>query len=453
MYIDDYESEVLRLLRRQFHPDNYKRLYPMVARYYNTLKKIVNLKSIIYKREAERAWYSPDGKTADEDYSNLINESNIDTTMQTCNKLTNVNNTSFVRIMSDIPNESMKFAAVPSEQISIEQDPDDPSKIKALLHRVCAQDSYTRMGQLAYRDRKSCPTDKSYVSKYFYWDDEHYIILDGDYNIVPQEGNPENKNPYGIIPYVLYSNMDSIGGSIWNETVNSDLYEGTLQVNVLQTYLNNATKLLGYLQLYIKGLDIESFKKINEKVSDALQPILIENPNAEVDSIEMTNGTQEIRDTIHDVISEISDNHGVTYNSRVQSGAKSSGLALAIEQDQINNIREEQMPLYRKSEKEMALKTVIIANTDLKTNIDIKGSLSINFYEEEPLITEKDKIDRDKFDLKTNLKSVIDLYKERDPDTEDDKQALQRIMENKKINDEFLPTFDMGLDDGSEDAE
>ena len=77
MYLDDYETEVVNLIQQQFHKDNFKRLYPMYASYYNLFKKIVNLKSVIYKREATRKWYKRDGKTEDENYTELIQNTNI----------------------------------------------------------------------------------------------------------------------------------------------------------------------------------------------------------------------------------------------------------------------------------------------------------------------------------------------------------------------------------------
>ena len=107
MYLDDYEDKVLEKLQTQFHKDNLDRLYPMVANYYNLFKKVINLKSVIYKKESVRKWYKRDGKTTDDSYSKLINDSNIHVCMPTSNKLTNVNNNSFVRINSEIDNNKL----------------------------------------------------------------------------------------------------------------------------------------------------------------------------------------------------------------------------------------------------------------------------------------------------------------------------------------------------------
>jgi hypothetical protein len=445
MYLDAYNDEVLKLLKNQFHRDNYARLYPMVARYYNTFKKIVNLKSVLYKREAERYWYNSDGKTINDNYTNLLINSNIHSTMQLCNKLTNINNASLVRIIPDHKTKTIKYSAVPAEVINVTQDPNDPSEITSLLHRVTTQDTYEVLNNIGYSFNRSRERQlkRSYNSKYFYWTKDNYYILDNELKPTVQEKNPENINPYGVIPYQIFTNFPMVSGSIWNETLNDDLYTGTLQINVLQTYLNNALKLLGYLQLFISGIDDDEAKKLDARVSDALQPITTRNESARIQAVQMSNGVVEIRDTIHDIISEIADNHGVSFGSRTDSAQRQSGLALAIDQEQINNIREEQIPLYRENEKKLAQKTVVIANKEFNAGIDEGGSLSINFYEEEKLVSEGDKLKRDMFNLKNNIISVVDLYRQNDTDVGDDNEVLARIQQNKMINDELLDTFSL----------
>ena len=446
-YLDDYEKEIVSLLRKQFHPDNFDRLYPMFANYYNLFKKIINLKSVIYKKEAVRRWYKRDGKKEDDKYQDLIDNSNLNTAMQLCNKLTNINNTSFMRIVSD--NQNIKYTAIPSELFSIMQSPDNPEEITALLHQVVIQDSYTKLPSLVFGQRSN--TDK-YILKYFYWDYEKYIILDNEMKITSEIDNPyKDKDGKGIIPYVLGKNFPLISGSIWNETVNSDLYFGTIQVNVLQTYLNNLIKTSGYRQPWITGIERNEVEKLNNKANDVLQPIVMTSENSKIGSFQLSDNITEVKDVIHDIISEIADNHGISFSSRVSSAQKMSGKALQISQESINNIREEQQPFFREMEKEIAEKSVIIANTDLRSNIDIEGNFSINFYEEKPELEEKDKIDVNNWYLTKNLKSLVDVYKELDPDCPDDKTAEKRIIENKKINDEYKNTIDLTPDDDDDE--
>lgn len=447
MYLDDYDTEILTLLHSQFHRDNYKRLYPMLANYYNLLKKIVNLKSVIYQQEAKRIWYKRDGKTVDDNYGEIIQNSNIHITMPLGNKITNVNNTSLIRIMSNSDKRIMEYEVIPSELISITQNPEKPSEIKSLLHQVVIQDSYTKLNALVRTPGSvlvNMNRDSSkYILKYFYWDKEKYIVLDSDFKKTLEIDNPyRNKDGEGIIPYVLLSNFPSISGTIWNETVNNDIYIGTLQVNVLQTYLNNLLKTSGYRQLFITGIDKEEIGRLDERASDPLQIVGLSSKDAKIAGILLSGNINEVKDCIHDVISEIADNHGISFSSRVSSAQKMSGLALQISQETIDNIREEQQPLYRSFEKQISEDTVIIANTDLKSNIDVEGDLSIDFYDFEDKIDPKDKVTLNNWYLSKNLKSIIDIYREIDPDCESDEAAAKRIEENKNINDEYTNSFD-----------
>jgi len=448
MYLDNYEPEVTELLKSQFHPKNANRLYPMLATYYNLLKKIVDIQSILYNKSAVREWYkrnkNKDGSAIlDESYSELMANSNIDITSQTINTLTNVNNTSFMRIIPDVENNIIKYSAVPSELIAVTQDPQDPTRINRLIHKVVIQDSYSKLANIA-STQSSTRTEKiSYISRYFYWDDENYIILDSDMKPMAQENNPENINPYGIIPYVLFTNTPSISGSIWNETVNSDLYKGTLQINVLQTYFNNALKLTAYRQPTITGIDSKEAEKLDHRVSDALQPIVVTSDKATIGTMDLSGGVTELKESIHDIISEIADNHGVSFNSRTTSAQKQSAAALSMEKEDIENLRQSQIPLYRASEKELAYKSIIIANQDLGYNIDIEGDFSIDFYEDEMAMDPKAKLEVDAFNLKSNLKSIVDLYIESDPDCPDEETAIKRLNKNKEINDSYSSSFDL----------
>ncbi len=457
MYLDDYSDRVDDLLKSQFHKDNYDRLFKLLATYYNLFKKVVNLKSVIYKKEAIRQWTKRKGDKQDDRYNELINQSNVNVVMPTANKLTNVNNTSFVRVMSMIDQNTIMYQPVASENISIIQNPENPSEIRALLHRVVIKDSNTSIENIrALTDHPiNVDTDDRFIIKYFYWDKDTYIVLDGDQNILRDQVfvNPyKDKTGQGIIPYVLFSNMQSVDGSIWNETVNSDLYDGTLQVNVFQTYQNNLMKTAGYKQAAISGLDEKEVKKLNEKVSDPLQPLVFTNPETKIDSFELSTKLGEFQGIIHDIISEIADNHGVEFSSRTSSAQKMSGLALSISQEAINNIREEQHPFYRQAETELAKKTVIVANKDLKSpSIDIEGNFSIDFFQEQEQISTKDKIEQDKFYLSKNLKSIVDLYREIDKDCPSDKEAIARMKKNEEQNQELLLSDPFIIPDDDDD--
>ena len=71
MYLDDYLEEVEVLLSKQFHPNNFKGLRPMIATYYNLFKMVVDLQAVIYQNEARREWVNDAGEP-NKDYSDLI---------------------------------------------------------------------------------------------------------------------------------------------------------------------------------------------------------------------------------------------------------------------------------------------------------------------------------------------------------------------------------------------
>ena len=50
---------------------------------------------------------------------------------------------------------------------------------------------------------------------------------------------------------------------------------------------------------------------------------------------------------------------------------------------------------------------------------------------------ECDRIKKDEFNLAHNLKSIVDLYMESDPDCPSEEEAILRLLKNKKTNDDY----------------
>ncbi len=96
---------------------------------------------------------------------------------------------------------------------------------------------------------------------------------------------------------------------------------------------------------------------------------------------------------------------------------------------------------------------MIIANQDLKAGIDIEGKFSVDFYQDTEQIETTDKIKIDTFHLKNNLKSLTELYRDLDPDTDSDEEALKRIQQNKEINDTMTDLFPFMPIEDDENAE
>jgi hypothetical protein len=419
VYMDDYNYLIIALIKKQFHQDNADRLYPMVCNYANLLKKIVNLKSVIYKKAAKREWLSVNNEPV-ESYNDIISKSNINEAYQALNKYLNINNMSFMRVISDTRVKGIKYEAVPGENIVVLRRIDNPLEFDALLHHIVI-DSRTKF--------------------WYYWD--RYVSckvsdgLDHVYDVQPNKYIDPNdtSEPRGIIPYVPVWGIQPLANSFWCETYNDDLFNATLQINVHLTHLNNLMKLACYKQIVFTGLTIGDLKSIYGHVTDGLNPITLTGEGANVTSLEMHSDINQAMSVIHDLISQVCDQHGVSFSSQVNSAQKQSGVALTIEREAMDDLREEQEPRLRECESKVAYITAIMANTDYNAGIDVNGTLRVVFGRDPVELTSENTAVEDWLFSK-GIKSVLDLYTKMNPDI-DPEQAEQGLRDNLAQNKEL----------------
>jgi hypothetical protein len=297
---------------------------------------------------------------------------------------------------------------------------DNPMEFDALLHRIVI-DSQTKF--------------------WYYWD--RYVSckvsdgLDQVYDVQPNKYIDPNdlEAPRGIIPYVPVWSVQPLANSFWCETYNDDLFNATLQINVHLTHLNNLLKLACYKQIVFTGMTVGDIKATYGHVTDGLNPITLSGENASVSTIEMHSDINQAMNVIHDLIAQVCDQHGVSFSSQVNSAQKQSGVALTIEREAMDDLREEQEPRLRECEAKVAYITAIMANTDYNAGIDINGTLRVVFGRDPIEMTSENTAVED-WKLGKGLKSILDLFTKMNPDI-DPAQAEQILKDNLSQNKEL----------------
>jgi hypothetical protein len=419
VYIDNFQDQVNTLLKKQFNPENHDMLFYMQTSYLNLLKKIVNLKSVLYKNQANRQWLV--GETADDDYNELIEDSNIHIAYQALNKFTNVNNVAFMRISTDTVTGKMVYDAIPSDSIIVLQNLEDPLKMDAIL-------------------RKTTINEEIF---YIYWDSEEFMLLNESFEL---EGE-RKANPYidpetgeGIIPYVPFWSLQPIAGDFWNETIGNDLFQSTVQVNVQMAHLNNQMKLSGLRQIVFSGLMNEDIKELYSHIVDGLRPIALKGEDSKAVALEMSGNLRDFMQVIHDIISQVADQHGISFASQTTTAQKQSAVALKIEKEALDNLREEQEPLFRDGEERVGRITAIMANQDLDKNINLnEGALDVQFVRD-PEYIDSEIIPSIEYATKEGYKSKAQIFMELNPGTESEDEAKEKIQKNIADNEALSAT-------------
>ena len=461
IYLDCYEGQIKDLLKTQFTKENFDVLRPMIATYDNVFKKIINMKARTYKDVPLRKWLESkvaEGELPEEDegYSELLTKSNIDSEFITLEKFSFVNNVAFMRIIPDPDRERITYEAIAPENVSIEQDDEDPMQYNALLYRLVKNNTSGKhfdrwiiwTNGAASMDTKEFPTGYSQIID----------VRDGNEDTGDKIPNkfidPDTK--LGIIPFPDFRTVRGV--DFWAETMNEDLHNGTLQINVNQTHHNNLMKFSGYRQIFITG-DIDT-KALHKQKSDVAVLVNIKPVQGQtvpsVQTEEITKDPNELLTAISRVKAILADNHGVSFSAdSMASGQRQTAEAMTINRQQILELRKDVLPLFSESEKTMAKYTVIIANTPknqggLGMSIDIEGQFQIDYKEPKVVVDEKTELETDIIKMNQELQSKTDLVRKYNPDIKDEAAAEAFILKNREINDRL--STDTSLDTEVADA-
>jgi hypothetical protein len=443
IYLDNYKDQILSLLKTQFAAENYAVLYPMVAMHNNPFKKVTNLKSVLYKDEPKRRWIV--NGEENEDYSKIVSDSNIASSSITTEKFCNVNNVSIQKVV--VRGGKIEYDPIPAESVYIEQHEDDPMKVVSIAHnvnRTNTQNDHSSLWHI-WTTGESIHDTKEFPNGFM-------AVVDGDGDIRKDvQPNPyvDPNTKLGILPYTFWRLFEGI--DFWNETINEDLKEGTLQINVLETHLNNLLKMSGYRQLALVG-NVDT-KALASAKADPLTAILIKpagtGTNASIEVLDQTKNPNEMLDAIGRMTSIMAGNHGVSFNAEgISGGQKQTAEAMTINYQQIINIRQERIPLFRQSEKEQAYKTVIIANTPINQsglglNIDIKGEFMIDFAEVQVVRDPIEDYEISRRKVTDGLMSDADHLIEINPDVKNEDDAIEFLNHIKETQAEIGATDEL----------
>jgi predicted double-glycine peptidase len=134
---------------------------------------------------------------------------------------------------------------------------------------------------------------------------------------------------------------------------------------------------------------------------------------------------------------------GVDLNSIVLERGYTSGFGIVAESVGLMEIRKEHIPILAKFEKDLfnMIKLLLNHEEDIEEYYPDEAELSIDYTEPTfPRTIEEIQKERD-MKIKQNTISYIDLIKEDNVDITDDKMAMQKLMENYKINKEVESIF------------
>ena len=229
----DYLDEILQ----KNYKNNYKVLKPC-EEVTNIVKPVINRLSNIYGADIEREVTIKDNKSENDDllYKDIMIMGNFDSSMQLMNALTTLTGTMHMRFWIDL-NGVPHFEPITRDYLSVLPSKHLPTQADAVWFTESILKSQFGEQEIV-------------VS---YWDNDNWykFVVKGTSDnikfssprIIEDEDNPNQINPYGVIPFVR---LDTTGGKFYFNECNKDLVNTQDVVNQILTDYNYTIKMQSF---------------------------------------------------------------------------------------------------------------------------------------------------------------------------------------------------------------
>ena len=312
----------------------------------NVTKTITDQISVVYKSPPDRTVSMELGVDASEAeqeamvgekaeiqslYDQIYMDAKIDLEMQKLERYQNFDRTSLIQVRYIESEKRVKLSVLP--QFLFDVVLDDDGNLSAVI-----------LSDFIEEERIE---DK----KYWVWTKDSFYRMDSEFNIVPDESNPNHTNPDGIIPFIMVHQV--VPDSGWYCDADINLSNLNLNINLILSDALHLAEFQVHGQLIgnnVKfGRDVEwgpeTLVEYESKNPD--QPAKMEflTPNANFDGL---------FDTVNRVLGGFANSRGLPINMfSIDKQGVESGVALKIRNAPLIELRESQEEIFRNVEREL----------------------------------------------------------------------------------------------------
>lgn len=414
IYHDDWKDLLDGILRTQFSSKNYGKLLLALDTSQNVLKNVVKEVSILYKKAPTRD--TGENEILDEAYSYL----NIDEFMMRVERYGFLLNDVLVRVGWDRDLKRVTLNLQTPADTSVIQRPDYPEQAGGIYYPV------------EYADDKF-KTEKLNV----YWDDfEHFLFDDKGNAKPPSEDNPEMKNPYGILPFIVL-HMEQIPGMFWNPTGGSDMVDGTKLTGMKRTLKNHLFKWQSYKQPWVKAMNAKDIPE--EMLTDPSAFWKLYGEGAGVGFLDLQADLKMLNDTIRDDMNAFLATYKLSADMFTSSPDEMSGRALIVKNRGLAEIRESHLPYFRNLEYSLAQMIVHVSEVanGKKLGVEPDGRVelpeldfSIDYAEMNTYTDPMEQRKQADHDVQKGIISPAQYYMQFNPDITDEAEAERAMTDN-----------------------
>ena len=276
------------------------------------------------------------------------------------------------------------------------------------------------------------------VAAYHLYSDTEFLAVDGEGHIRTDlmGKNLEGVNYFGRIPFIYISKSTNFLIPL----PNSDMFQMSLLIPKLLTDLNYATMFSSFSQLYMIDIEADELSK-NPDSMWILKSEEGESKSPEVGSIKSEVDIEKVLMLIKETLALWFDSLGMKSSGigNITAKGAESGIAKAIDNSDIDEVRNKQKPIMKKAELELWDLLKIqheVWGSEMKDLKPFSNTFNptIVYNDPEPTIDYKTKIEGAKLKLEAGLTSFKRAVQEANPDlnAEEVDLLLEEILAEKK---------------------
>jgi len=256
-----------------------------------------------------------------------------------------------------------------------------------------------------------------------YWSADEHWIYDKNSNskIIYNEENPDNVNPYGVMPFVDVFRDGKPETFYLDTNACPDIVSQNLNINMMASdrQLNIRFQSFGYI--YITG---EIDNKYLEVAPDKITKMQLDSTMGVVTPPDTTRSIDECIRTSYKMLAQ---NYHLSTSFVDGSEQASSGISLQIRNQELNDKRKASLERWRNVEYDLFdLERIIIQK---HTGTDVGELELVDFSESMEILTDEQQRAKDDWDLSHGLIDEVDILVRRNPDW-DRKDMLRIIWQN-----------------------
>ena len=258
---------------------------------------------------------------------------------------------------------------------------------------------------------------------YAYWDEETHFVYDKTGKIYTDEENPNQVNPYGVLPFVECFKNGKPESSFLDTDASTDLIATNCTINVAET--NNTANVMfqsfGYMYITGSHIELKDLEVGQDKISNL-------GADGTMNIVSPPNSVPALTESIKESYKMLAQNYHLTMNF-VEGTAAESGVALKLRNQELTDERLSDVVRWTNIERELfEVESTILTVED---SMDTGELETIDFQETTEILSYDEQIAKWEWELGKGIIDVADILVQMDPDKFPDRKAAQEHLEER----------------------